>query len=161
MTDVLLLNASYQVLSRIDWQRAVVLVTSGEAETIESVPDRWVHSPRLVLPWPTIVRLHQYRHVTHRAGRSRFPSFAQIKLRDGRRCAYCGGHGDTVDHVIPRSRGGSGEWDNLVCACRACNNRKADRTPVEAGMKLLWAPRPIVPDVADQERVWALLAGTG
>lgn len=161
MSDVLLLNASYQVLSRIGWQRAVILVTSGEADVFEAHPTRTVRSPNLTLPWPTIVRLRSYRHVSYRAGGRTSPSFAAVKLRDGRHCAYCGGPGDTVDHVIPRSRGGTDEWDNLVCACRSCNNTKADRTPVEAGMKLLWAPRPLIPDTADQQRVWDLLTQAG
>lgn len=157
MTDVLLINASYQVLSRIDWQRAVVLVVTGEADTVEAHPDRLVRSQHLTVPWPTIVRLRAYRHLLYRTVPSARPSAAQIKHRDGRTCAYCGGHGDTVDHVVPRSRGGSNAWDNLVCACRPCNNRKADRTPVEAGMRLRWAPRPVEPGsaqhLADQQRV--------
>ena len=165
MTDVLLINASYQVLSRIAWQRAVVLVVAGEADTIEAHPSRLVRSQHLTVPWPTIVRLRAYRHLLYRTVPSARPSVAQIKLRDARTCAYCGRHGDTVDHVVPRSRGGSNAWDNLVCACRPCNNRKADRTPVEAGMRLLWAPRPVAPggvdQRADQQRVWDLLAATG
>jgi 5-methylcytosine-specific restriction endonuclease McrA len=60
--------------------------------------------------------------------------------------------------VLPRSRGGADHWDNLVCACRACNNRKADRTPLEAGMRLRWSPRPIIVGDGDQRRVWELLA---
>ena len=158
MVDVLLTNASYQVLSRIDWQRAVVLVVTGEAEPIESHPTDVVRSQHLSIPLPTIVRLREYRSVTFRAVESRRPSNRQIQLRDGRRCAYCGGPGDTVDHVLPRSRGGADHWDNLVCACRACNNRKADRTPLEAGMRLRWSPRPIIVGDGDQRRVWELLA---
>lgn len=158
MTDVLLCNASYQVLSRIDWQRAVVLLVTDEADTIEAHPTRVVRSQHLTIPLPTIVRLRAYRHVDYRHGRDRRPAFAQIKLRDGRHCAYCGGFGETIDHVIPQSRGGLDTWDNLVCACQRCNNRKADRTPVEAGMKLLWVPRPVIPDAADQRRVWDVLA---
>ncbi len=161
MVDVLLTNASYQVLSRIEWQRAVVLVMAGAAETIEAHPTRLVRSQRLSIPLPTIVRLVEYRHLRFRTAEDRFPSARQIRIRDGRRCAYCGGPGDTVDHVVPRSRGGSGHWDNLVCACRDCNNRKADRTPVEAGMRLRWAPRPVVTGDPDQQRVWDLLAAAG
>jgi 5-methylcytosine-specific restriction endonuclease McrA len=162
MTDVLLCNASYQVLARIDWQRAVVLIVDGQAEAVEAQPHRMIRSQHLAVPFPTIIRLLAYRHIAHRPGRERRPSYAQIKLRDGRRCAYCGGPGDTVDHVIPRSRPGGGDtWDNLVCACRPCNNRKADRTPVEAGMKLLWAPRPVVPGDADQQLVWDALTQAG
>lgn len=159
--DVLLINASYQVLARIDWQRAVTLLVLGEAEAVENDPERVIHSRHLTVPLPTIVRLREYRHVPFRPGEVAAPSFARIKLRDGKRCAYCGGPGDTVDHVLPRSRGGADTWDNLACACRGCNNRKADRTPVEAGMRLRWTPRPVLPDVADQDRVWALLRNAG
>ena len=161
MTDVLLCNASYQVLARIDWQRAVVLLVGGEAETIEAHPSRRIHSQHLVVPLPSIIRLLAYRHIPHRPGGERRPSYGQIKLRDGRCCAYCGERGDTVDHVMPRSRGGQDSWDNLVCACRPCNNRKADRTPVEAGMKLRWVPRPVIPGVGDQQLVWDALAQVG
>lgn len=165
MTDVLLLNASYQVLCRIVWSRAVVLIVTGEVDTVEAHPTRIVRSPRLTVPWPTVVRLRSYRHLVDRAVPSGRPSPAQIRLRDGRTCAYCGGPGDTVDHVLPRSRGGSNNWDNLVCACRPCNNRKADRTPAEAGMRLRWAPRSRpaadVQRQADQQRVWDLLAKAG
>ena len=158
MTDVLLCNASYQVLSRIDWQRAITLVVVDEADVIEAHPTRVVRSQHLTIPMPTIIALRVYRHIAHRPGAEKRPSFAQIKLRDARTCAYCGQHGDTIDHVVPRSRGGLDTWDNLVCACRSCNNRKADRTPVEAGMRLLWAPRPVIPDAADQQLVWDALA---
>lgn len=161
MVDVLLTNASYQVLSRIGWQRAVVLVVTGAGEILSAHPTRLVRSQHLSIPLPTIVRLNDYRHVQFRSAESRFPSYRQIRIRDGRRCAYCGGPGDTVDHVVPRSRGGSGHWDNLVCACRVCNNRKADRTPLEAGMRLRWAPRQVVTDDTDQKRVWNLLAAAG
>ena len=158
MTDVLLCNASYQVLSRIDWQRAITLVVTDAVEVIEADPTRVVRSQHLAVPMPTIIALRVYRHVAHRPAGEKRPSFAQIKLRDRRTCAYCGRHGDTIDHIVPQSRGGLDTWDNLVCACRSCNNRKADRTPVEAGMKLLWVPRPITPDAADQQLVWDVLA---
>ncbi|MEJ7649652.1 HNH endonuclease [Nakamurella sp. A5-74] len=157
MNDVLLVNASYQVLSRIDWQRAVVLVVTDEAEAVESHPTQLIHSQHLVIPFPTIIRLRTYRHVDHRTTRERRPTFPQVKLRDGRTCGYCGGFGDTIDHIMPQCRGGQNTWDNLITACRPCNNRKADRTPVEAGMRLLWIPRPLVPDDSDQQRVWRAL----
>lgn len=161
MTDTLLCNASYQVLSRIDWQRAVVLLVTGEADIIEEHPTAVVHSQHLDIPMPRIIRLREYRHVPHLPGRERQPTFAQIKLRDGRTCAYCGKFGDTIDHIVPQSRGGAGTWDNLITACRSCNNRKAGRTPVEAGMRLRWTPRPLIPDESDQQSVWAALAKTG
>lgn len=158
MDDVLLLNVSYQVLSRIDWQRAIVLVVTGDAETFEAHASKVIHSQHLTIPLPTIVRMRNYVHVGHRPLRDREPSFAQIKLRDGRTCGYCGGRGDTIDHIVPQSHGGGNTWDNLITACRPCNNRKADRTPLQARMKLLWLPRPVLPDAADQQRVWDLLS---
>jgi 5-methylcytosine-specific restriction endonuclease McrA len=158
MHDVLLINASYQVLSRIEWQRAVCLVVTGEAETFEAHPSKMVRSQHLSIPMPRIIRMLEYVHVGFRPASRAQPTGSQIKLRDGRTCGYCGRHGDTIDHIIPQSKGGPNTWENLITACRPCNNRKADRTPVEAGMKLLWLPRPVVPDETDQTYIWSVLA---
>ncbi|WP_161632058.1 HNH endonuclease [Nakamurella lactea] len=160
MNEVLLINSSYQVLSRIEWQRAVSLVVTGEAETFEAHPTKVIHSQHLSIPLPKIIRMLAYVHIGFRPALDRQPTFAQIKLRDSRTCGYCGRHGDTIDHIIPQSKGGPNTWENLITSCRPCNNRKADRTPVQAGMKLLWLPRPVLPDTADQEYIWSVLANS-
>lgn len=162
MQDVLLINASYQVLTRIDWQRAITLCVTGDAEVFEAHPNKLVRSQYLSIPMPTIIRMLAYVHVPFQGqhGESRVTR-ASILLRDRRCCAYCGGRGDTIDHVIPQSRGGQDTWDNLVACCGPCNNRKGDRTPLEASMKLLWLPRPVRPDEKDQRRVWDVLSEAG
>ncbi|NNG34534.1 HNH endonuclease [Nakamurella aerolata] len=160
MSGVLLINASYQVLCRIEWQRAITLLVTEAADAIENHPSEVVRSKFLTVPLPLIVRLRTYVHVDVgriKQLRDRQPSYAQVRLRDRRTCAYCGEHGDTVDHIVPQSRGGQNTWDNLITACRECNNRKADRTPLEAGMRLLWTPRPPEADGADQQLVWDAL----
>ncbi|MDQ6936717.1 MAG: HNH endonuclease [Actinomycetota bacterium] len=162
MDDVLLINASYQVMTRIAWQRAIVLVVTDAADVHEAHASRVIRSQHLTVPLPTIVRLRHYVHVPYSATpRGEAATRAKVLLRDRRTCVYCAGRGETIDHIVPRSRGGPDTWDNLAACCGACNNRKGDRTPLEAGMKLLWLPRsPSIVD-ADQERVWRGLADTG
>lgn len=160
MTDALLTNAAYQVVTRVPWQRAVVLVVTDVVDVVESHPSRVVRSAGgLVVPLPTIVRQRRYVYVDPAVrGIGQAASKARVLLRDRRACAYCGGRADTVDHVIPRSRGGLDSWDNLVAACGPCNFDKADRTPLEWGRRLLWMPGPPSEVDADQERVWLALA---
>jgi 5-methylcytosine-specific restriction endonuclease McrA len=158
-TDVLLTNAAYQVTARIPWQVAVTEVVTGEADVIESHPTRVIHSAGgLEIPFPTIIRQRRYVHVLHDTTR-RLPTWDAILRRDKRTCAYCGVKGaGTVDHVLPKSRGGGNDWLNLVAACGRCNNDKADRTPLEWGHKLLWNPHEPEEWGREQQRVWDALA---
>lgn len=156
--DVLLINASYQVLTRIPWQRAISLVVTDAADIHEAHPTGMVRSKHLTIPMPTIIRMREYVHVPHGAFGPQAVTRGRILLRDKRMCGYCAKRGDTMDHVLPRSRGGQDTWENLIACCASCNQRKADRTPVEAGMKLLWIPRAPNGGDADQERVWLSLA---
>ncbi|HCB04186.1 MAG TPA: HNH endonuclease [Nocardioides bacterium] len=99
------------------------------------------HGDRMIgpHPWPRVIRLVRYvaAHWLHRpAGYSR----TGVLARDRHTCAYCGRHASTVDHVLPQSRGGASTWLNAVAACAPCNHRKANRTPVEAGLKLRLVP---------------------
>jgi 5-methylcytosine-specific restriction endonuclease McrA len=93
-------------------------------------------------PRPRVLRL--VRYVVARWRHRRGCTKAAVKARD-RMCGYCGGSAETVDHIVPRSRGGTLTWDNVVAACLRCNHRKADRTPTEAGMTLLIKPAPPTP----------------
>jgi 5-methylcytosine-specific restriction endonuclease McrA len=158
-SSTLLLNASYEVLSYIETIRAMTLLVTEQVVVLRAEPDRFVHSAHLTMPWPTIVALRRYVLVPHdvRRAESELATRAQILERDHRTCAYCGGRGTTIDHVLPQSRGGANTWLNLVAACGPCNNRKADRTPEEAGMRLLVEPRR--PTTSDdlQRMVWDLL----
>ena len=139
---VLLLNASYEALSLVSPPKALTLVWRRVAEIIELDPGHVVRSPRFVFDVPSVVRLTQYVNIQARQNRATQRN--RILARDRYRCQYCGKKGSafdlTMDHVLPRSRGGRTVADNLVTACQICNNRKGDRTPEEARMPLLMNP---------------------
>jgi 5-methylcytosine-specific restriction endonuclease McrA len=139
---VLVLNASYEPVNICAARRAVVLVLKGIAAPEEMSP-HLLHASRQVYPVPSVIRLLEYRRIPHQ---TRALSRKNIMMRDRYCCQYChraGGASDlTLDHVIPRSRGGDTSWENLVASCHQCNNRKGNRTPEEAGMKLARMPRP-------------------
>jgi 5-methylcytosine-specific restriction endonuclease McrA len=144
MQQVLVLNASYEPLNVTTVRRAHVLVYKGKAEVIEEL-DRPLHSASSTFPWPHVIRLITYVRVPRAVQRkiSRRALFA----RDGWRCVYCGSAGGrlTLDHVVPRSRGGESIWENVVTACSPCNLRKGDRTLEESGMELRVRPRAPAP----------------
>jgi 5-methylcytosine-specific restriction endonuclease McrA len=144
MQHVLVLNASYEPLNVCSVRRAHVLVYKGRAEVIDAL-DRPLRSAEHAYPWPHVVRLLTYVRVPRSAQRriSRRALFA----RDGWECVYCGTSGVrlTLDHVVPRSRGGDSVWENVVTSCAPCNLRKGDRLPEEAAMQLARVPRPPAP----------------
>ncbi len=144
MQQVLVLNASYEPLNVTTVRRAHVLVFKGKAEVIEEL-DRQLHSATDTYPWPHVIRLVQYVRVPRTVQRkiSRRALFA----RDDWRCVYCGSGGGrlTLDHVVPRSRGGDSVWENVVTSCAPCNLKKADRLLHEASMELRRQPRPPTP----------------
>ncbi|MCW6003538.1 HNH endonuclease [Micromonospora sp. CPCC 205371] len=106
------------------------------AEVHEAHPDRVIG----VYPIPTVVRL--VRYVVTRWRYNCGPAWSRpgVLVRDERVCGYCGAHATTVDHILPRSRGGKNSWLNTIAACGGCNQRKGDRTPAEAGMRLRFEP---------------------
>jgi 5-methylcytosine-specific restriction endonuclease McrA len=106
------------------------------AEVHESEPDRLIG----VYPLPRVVRLVRYVVTRWRYTAGPGWSRPRVLARDGHRCAYCAGHATTVDHILPRSRGGRNTWTNTVAACNTCNQRKADCTPGEARMVLRIKP---------------------
>ncbi len=134
--DVLVLNADLGPLHRVTLRHAVRMLVRRVAEVHEARPDRAIG----VWPVPTVVRLVSYVVTRWRHSRGPGWSRAGVLVRDGRRCAYCGGHATTIDHVLPRSRGGGNSWLNTVAACGRCNQRKGDRTPSEARMPLRTTP---------------------
>jgi len=140
---VLLLNASYEPLGTVGLARAVRLVWKGTADMVEQDGDRVLRSPRFVFPAPSVIRLVQYVDVRTRQGHASGKRM-NVLIRDRFRCQYCGAKGNqfelTLDHILPRSRGGRTEPENLCAACKACNQRKGDRTPEEARMPLLSNP---------------------
>ena len=138
-SSVLVLNQNYQPLNVCNVRRAVSLLGRGRAETLEQ-SGSYLHSAYALLAEPAVIRLdYLVKRPLHRRRLSRREVFA----RDHYQCQYCGVHTRalTLDHVIPRSRGGLHAWSNVVSACDACNHRKAGRTPREAEMKLLRKPR--------------------
>jgi 5-methylcytosine-specific restriction endonuclease McrA len=136
---VLVLNGSFEPLHFTNARRAITLVLSGKAESVEASP-RLVRSPSFSLPLPSVIRLAMYIRKPF-AERVAFNK-KNILRRDHYTCQYCGRRGDrlTVDHVLPRSRGGEATWINVVAACLRCNLHKGNRTVEEAGMALVRVP---------------------
>jgi 5-methylcytosine-specific restriction endonuclease McrA len=138
--QVLVLNAGYEPLSLVSVRRAVVLLLREKAELIEAT-QQLLRSAHHAQPIPLVIRLVHYVRLPHR----RVPATrAAVMLRDLNTCQYCGtapGRDElTVDHVIPRSRGGSHSWQNLVTACKRCNQKKGSQMPEEALMHLMRKP---------------------
>ena len=137
---VLVLNQSYEPLAVCRARRAVVLIFQGKAEMLEDGLG-YMHSITNTVPIPSVIRLGQ---MVRRPRRERKMSRYEIFNRDKYTCQYCGEQSRhlTLDHVIPRFRGGQHTWENVVSACVDCNRRKAGRTPKEANMKLIRQPLP-------------------
>lgn len=148
---VLLLNASHEPLAVVTGRRALVLVVAGKAECVVERPDGRIRSPSLALAVPAVVRLRRYVRVPYPAAPA--VTRAGVLKRDGRRCAYCQARAETVDHVVPRSRGGAHSWENCVACCARCNARKADRLLDELGWVLPSVPGP--PRRGVLGRMWA------
>lgn len=137
MDAVLVLNADLGPLHRVPIQHAIRMLCRKVAVVHEAVPDQLLG----IYPLPKVVRL--VRYVVTRWRFSAGPAWSRrgLMARDGHRCGYCGDPASTVDHILPRSRGGRNTWRNTVAACGGCNQRKGDRTPEEAGMRLRVVPR--------------------
>lgn len=148
---VLVLNASLQPLSVIPERRLVVLLSKQKVafvdESVREAIEQGIEDRRLFTEEPVIVQLLANVRVPRMVLR---PTRANIILRDEETCQYCGKHFRelTLDHVIPRSRGGQSTWENLVASCRACNGRKGNRLLKDAGMRLIRQPRPLEQEYA-------------
>ncbi|GAA2571626.1 MULTISPECIES: HNH endonuclease [Microbacterium] len=136
----LVLNAGYEPLAVVSFKRALVLVMNEKATIVERVEDVPIWGTTQIYDRPAVIILTRY---------VRIPNVRNVPVtrrgvlrRDGHRCAYCGKAASTIDHVLPRSRGGRDTWQNLVACCLRCNNVKGDRTPQE----MSWTLR-LVPDV--------------
>jgi 5-methylcytosine-specific restriction endonuclease McrA len=137
MSRALVLNATFEPLCVVSDRRAVVLVLCETAEMLHA-SDAVMRSAHLVVAVPSVVRLRRYVRVPYRW---RTPlNRRAVFARDGHRCQYCGAPAESIDHVVPRSRGGRHTWDNVVAACRPCNVRKRDRLLEETSMRLLRQP---------------------
>jgi 5-methylcytosine-specific restriction endonuclease McrA len=142
--QVLVLNASYEPLNVCSVRRAHVLVWKGKAEVLEQL-DVPLHSATSTYPWPHVIRLVAYVRVPR--GVKRKISRRALFARDGWRCVYCGTASGrlTLDHVVPRSRGGDSVWENVVTSCAPCNLRKGNRLLHEISMELRELPRTPAP----------------
>ncbi|RVW04799.1 HNH endonuclease [Rhodococcus spongiicola] len=138
---VLLLNATFEPLTALPARRAVVLMVCAKADTVHEDPlGPVIHSEGCALQVPSVIRLRNYVRVPYR---NRVPlTRAALMYRDRFRCGYCGDKAETIDHVIPRSRGGGHTWENCVACCAPCNHRKADRLLAELGWTLRTALVP-------------------
>jgi 5-methylcytosine-specific restriction endonuclease McrA len=138
---VLLLNSTYEPLTALPMRRAVVMLLCGKADVVHDDPaGPIIHSATRAIVVPSVIRLRSFVRVPYRA---RIPmTRAALMHRDRFRCAYCGARADTVDHVVPRSRGGDHSWENCVASCSTCNHRKADRLLTELGWTLRAVPVP-------------------
>ena len=136
---MLILNQNYEPMSVCNVKKAIILLYLGKAELIEAHGAKQVRSVSTAMPFPSIVRLGVYIHIPYK---KIILSRKNILRRDGHRCQYCGrSEGSlTVDHILPKAQLGEDSWENLVTACVDCNNRKGDRTPEEAQMKLQRRP---------------------
>ncbi|MDF5733997.1 MAG: HNH endonuclease [Rhizonema sp. PD38] len=154
--SVVVFSQNYLPLCRVNIKRAIVLLVTNRAEPLDlTIESGWqVHSPSLVLYVPRHIRLK----ITSIERIWKVPPVnrREVLRRDRHSCQYCGSTKHlTLDHVIPRSRGGQHSWDNVVAACERCNSRKSDRTPQEAGMQLRNQPKaPLHPTISFAEQFW-------
>lgn len=141
-TDVLVLNQDYQPLSICSVQRSVKLLFLDKAELLHDDPDKVIRTVDDEYSYPSVIRLRRYINLPYA---KIVLSRRNIMKRDRHTCQYCGTKSDlTLDHVLPRSRGGEDSWENLVTACNKCNVKKGNRTPDEASMPLDVEPyRPV------------------
>lgn len=143
MGHALILNASFEPIHVVTWQRAIQLLFQGKVEVIEE-SDQEIRTVRFTMKMPAVLRLLSYVPLKNRKHIVRF-SRANIFVRDQNTCQYCGDRfaksALTLDHVIPIVQGGKKSWENIVTACKPCNQRKGGNTPQQAGMHLVRKPR--------------------
>ncbi len=141
MNSVLVLNQDYSPLTLCSLERAFLLVFLEKAEMLDHIEGKSLRTVSTSYPYPSVIRILQYKHVPYRGVvLTRYNLFK----RDGHECQYCGTNKDlTLDHVVPKSKGGKSTWTNLVTACKHCNAKKGDYSLDQAGLKL--AKHPVKP----------------
>jgi 5-methylcytosine-specific restriction endonuclease McrA len=143
--NTLVLNITWQIDRVVPWQEAMKLMFSGRAELVENRPGVSVRTPSRTYPVPSVIRINRGK-VSHRSTRVRLTRKG-VWDRDRGRCQYCAVRLPydqmTFDHVVPKSNSGKTVWTNIVVSCEPCNQKKGDKSPAEAGMKLL--KKPMVP----------------
>ena len=138
MESILVLNSDYTPLNITTFKRAIILVIKGKAEIIKN-DDNIIRSESTIYSKPLIIRLFNY--ISHKMKNLRV-NRNRVYKRDNYECAYCGSKKElTIDHIIPKSRGGKNTWNNLITCCLSCNLKKGDKTPEEAKMPLRFQPK--------------------
>lgn len=136
--NVLILNQDYQPLSVVNVKKSLLLLFLNKAELLHDNPGRRIKTINSEFHYPLVIRLRRYARIPYK---NIVLSRKNVIKRDGNTCQYCGSTQDlTIDHIVPRSRGGKDTWENLVTACNHCNHKKGNRTPREAGLQLLRKP---------------------
>lgn len=136
--NVLVLNQDYQPLSVCNVKKSILLLLLDKAELLHEDTSRKIRTVRHKYDYPSVIRLRRYARIPFK---HIVLTRKNIVKRDSGRCQYCGTSENlTIDHVIPKSKGGKDTWENLVTACTVCNHRKGNRTPREAGMPLRRTP---------------------
>ena len=135
---VLILNADYRAFSVCSVYKAFLLVYLNKAEIVKKVENAYLRTITRSYDVPSIIKLHHYVNIPYKGV---IMTRQNIFKRDGNKCVYCSSNDNlTIDHVLPRSRGGSTSWSNLVTACKSCNSKKGDFLPEEIGMELPYKP---------------------
>lgn len=144
--NVAVVNSAMEFVDIVDWTKAATLIVAEEAYTLIPRSDgSLIRSPNLTIEFPLVISLRKYVNVY---GQQKMiedddvVSKKTILIRDDWTCQYCNEYGNTVDHIMPKSRGGGNTWGNLCCACKSCNGKKSDSTPEEVGFT-----RPVIPKV--------------
>lgn len=142
---VLVLNASFEPINVCTVRRAIVLILKEKAEVIDAMSGRngelELHAEKISMTRPSVIRLVTYVRIPFQSFRRKITRRA-VFARDGWECQYCGRRGSlTMDHIVPRSKGGETSWENVVACCAGCNRRKGDRSVSQAGMRLRSRPR--------------------
>lgn len=137
---ILILNADYTAIAITDVKKAYTLIFQEKVDVLEWKDGMYIHSVNAKHPVPSIIRLKKWININ----KIEIPlNRRNLEIRDGFTCVYCGSKEDlTIDHIMPKSRGGKDTWDNLTTACLPCNTKKDNKTPQEAGMKVPRTYRP-------------------
>lgn len=145
-STVVVVNSAMEFVDIVDWTKAATLIVAEEAYTLIPRSDgSLIRSPNLTIERPLVISLRKYVNVYEQkkaVADNDVVSKKTILIRDDWTCQYCDNYGNTVDHIMPKSRGGGNTWGNLCCACKSCNGKKSDNTPEEVGFV-----RPVIPKV--------------
>ena len=162
--NVVIVNSAMEYVDVVEWNKAVTLIVAKEAYTLIPRSDgSLVRSPNLTIDYPLVVCLNKYVNPYHNVRviqKNDLVSKKTILIRDDWTCQYCNEYGDTIDHIMPKSRGGLNTWGNMCVACKPCNGKKSDNTPEEVGYKRPHIPRTFLPKKSRriQEGVYELLS---